>query len=232
MFQSSSTCADCHAASADSRPRSSASAINAEPVKVVAVYSAPSRHGSSGIAAAAALRARSGCVTVDDPFSESRSRRRVQCAPSQGLDPSAAPGARAVAVDRRRDSTIDPTLGIFRFPRPPARQIGNAIDDRIGSRVSGIFAGSMRPCCASHSAAMAPASSAVGAASARPAGVRTGLPSRHTAKSAPAGMVRPACRSAAVRPAPPHAAPPSSGPSLDGLWSIRHRTICFIFSTS
>jgi hypothetical protein len=55
----------------------------------------------------------------------------------------------------------------------------------LASLVSGMFAGSITSVWALHSSAMAAVSSRDGVASARRAGVRTGLPSRTTAKSAP-----------------------------------------------
>ena len=132
MFQSSSTCAAAHASSAARRPWSTASAISAEPVKVVMTCTAPSRQGSRGIAARAAASAASGCATNDHPLRRARSARRARRAPRRGPDPSAAPAAQPAL---RTFGAIEHQIGgeiLSDFRRDRRGRIGDAVDDGVG----------------------------------------------------------------------------------------------------
>ena len=158
MFQSSSTCAACPGlSSAVSRPCASASASSAEPVSVVTECSAPSRHGSRGMAAPAAASAASGCATCTTPSAS------TNCAPSTSRAHSSnrIPMARlaldqtarlAGAVANRSDADSARSLR-----RTGAERSATPSMIELASRVSGISAGSITSRCASHSAASASA---------------------------------------------------------------------------
>ena len=132
MFQSSSTCAACHAASTENSPRNMASASSAEPVSVVITCSAPSRHASSGMAALAACSAAGGWVTWTTPSPVLKSAPRCRFRREQNRIPKPRltlaqflRTGRAVEQKIRREIFFD-----LRFDRP--RRVGDAVDDGVG----------------------------------------------------------------------------------------------------
>ena len=132
MFQSSSTWAAAQAASTDSVPRASASAINAEPVSVVTECSAPSGHGSAWDGGAGGGERRRGLRDEHDALCQHEARAQNVAregehrVPGHGL-PSDQPGGSAGAVAHEIAGEV--ALHVRRHRRGYA---GNAVDDRVG----------------------------------------------------------------------------------------------------
>ena len=200
ICQSSSTCAAAQAASASSAPAASASASSAEPVSVVIEATAASRQASAGISRARARRSPRAAAPPASRPAPARSARRARRAPSRAPDPrrsacrSTRPCRRLGAIEHEIAAEIFFDLRGDRLAacRPPRRsphwRAASAACAPDRSHLA----------CAFHSAAIASASAARGAASGRRAGVCTGLPSSSTAKppSPSSPDMRPAGRSA------------------------------------